>query len=165
MYHFVSGYTAKMAGVVAGENTVSSTFSACFGEAFLVRHPYVYAEMLEKKIQKHKTNVWLLNTGWINGKYGVGQRISIKHTRAIIDAIHSGELDKAEYTETDVFKLKIPKGVSGVPSEILDPSKSWKDQADFNTSLRNLGSQFVKNFEKYKTAKSERLIVGGPQLK
>jgi len=164
MYHFISGYTANMAGVMAGENTTSATFSACFGEAFLVRHPTFYAEMLEEKVKQHNTNVWLLNTGWINGKFGVGSRIPIKYTRAIIDAIHSGELEKAEFKETDVFKLRIPTAVTGVPSEILDPSQSWRDKEDFRTSLQKLATDFINNFGKYKNEKSDRLLAGGPQI-
>ena len=165
MYHFISGYTANMAGVLAGDELITPTFSACFGEAFLPRHPTLYAEMLEQKVKKYDANVWLLNTGWINGKYGAGgKRISIKHTRAIIDAIHSGELEKAEYTETDIFKLKIPKAVSGVPTEILDPAKSWTNKADFDHNLVALAKSFKKNFEKYKNEKSDRLLAGGPQL-
>jgi len=165
MYHFISGYTANMAGVLAGDELITPTFSACFGEAFLPRHPTLYAEMLEHKVKKYDANVWLLNTGWINGKYGAGgKRISIKHTRAIIDAIHSGELEKAEYTETDIFKLKIPKAVSGIPTEILDPAKSWTNKADFDHNLVALAKSFKKNFEKYKNEKSDRLLAGGPQL-
>lgn len=164
MYHFISGYTANMAGVVVGNNNITSTFSACFGEAFLVRHPLVYAEMLEEKLTTHETKVWLLNTGWINGKYGVGSRIPIKHTRRIIDAIHSGELDKVEYHQTEVFKLMVPNGVTGVPTEILDPSNSWNNKDEFKECLAKLAKDFQANFEKYRNEKSERLLVGGPQL-
>lgn len=164
MYHFISGYTANMAGISVGSDEISATFSACFGEAFLPRHPTLYAELLEKKIKQHGTNVWLVNTGWINGDLKEGSRISIKHTRAIIDAIHSGELSNAQFTQTEVFNLMIPTQVSGVPSEILNPSKSWNDKAKYNARLRSLASQFVKNFAKYKNEKSDRLMAGGPQI-
>lgn len=109
IYHFLSGYTATMAGVLSGNENTTATFSSCFGEIFLSRHPWTYAELLSKKIAKHKPNVWLVNTGWINGKFGVGQRIPMKFSRAIIDAINSGELEKAEFENYPIFNFKIPK--------------------------------------------------------
>ncbi len=105
MYHFISGYTAKVAGTEMGVKEPTATFSACFGEAFLPLHPGLYAQMLSEKIKKHNSNVWLINTGWSGGKYGVGERMSLKNTRAIIDSIHSGELEKAEYENFEIFNL------------------------------------------------------------
>lgn len=125
MYHFISGYTAKVAGTEMGVKEPQATFSACFGEAFLPLHPTVYAEMLAKKMREHSAHAWLVNTGWAKGKYGVGSRMPLKHTRAIIDAIHSGELEQAEYQKFDVFDLNVPKSCSNVPGDILMPRNSW----------------------------------------
>lgn len=127
--------------------------------------------MLEKKIQQAGCNIWLVNTGWIKGKFEengqvhfIHQRIPLKYTRAILDAIHNGELSKAEYTESDLFKLKIPKGVTGVPSEILDPSQTWVDKTAFKTSITSLAEAFIKNSEKFKSENSKKFIPAGPQL-
>jgi phosphoenolpyruvate carboxykinase (ATP) len=126
MYHFISGYTAKVAGTEMGVKEPSATFSACFGEAFLPLHPTVYARMLAQKLQKHNTTVWLINTGWSGGKYGVGKRMSLEHTRAIIAAIHNGELNNtSDYADYPIFNFKIPKSVTGVPDNILNPSNTW----------------------------------------
>lgn len=110
MYHFIAGYTSKVAGTEINmrSNEPMMTFSACYGEPFLVRHPSVYAEMLADKIEKHNVKVWMLNTGWVNGRFGIGHRIKLQHTRAIIDAIHSGELENAQFTSTPIFDLSIP---------------------------------------------------------
>ena len=163
VYHFLSGYTATMAGVLSGNETTTATFSACFGEIFLTRHPTVYSELLAKKIAKHKPNIYLVNTGWINGKFGVGQRIPMKYTRSIIDAINNGELEKAEFVDFPIFNFKIPRGVTGVPSEILDPAKSWKDKAGYKTSIEELAERFTKNFEKYAGKVSKEIQAAGPK--
>ena len=163
VYHFLSGYTATMAGVLSGNESTTATFSACFGEIFLTRHPTVYAGLLAEKLAKHKPNVYLVNTGWINGKFGVGQRIPMKFTRAIIDAINNGEIEKAELTDFPVFNLKIPKGVTGVPSEILDPSKSWKDKTGYKASIEELADKFNKNFEKYAGKVTKEVIAAAPK--
>ena len=166
LYFFQSGFTSYKPLNNGRQMNLNPSFSACFSEAFLPRHPTLYTELLAKKIQKNPhCNVWLVNTGWINGKHEEGQRIPLKLTRAIIDAIHSGELDKVEYTESDVFKLKIPKAVHGVPSEILDPSKTAKDKDAFKASITTLAEAFIKNFEKYKDETSKKLVAAGPQLK
>lgn len=165
VYHFLSGYTATMAGVLAGNETTTATFSACFGEIFLTRHPTVYAELLMAKIKKHRPSVWLVNTGWINGKFGVGQRIPMKYTRAIIEAINNGELDKAEYYNYPVFNLAIPRGVTGVPTEILDPQNSWKDKEGLKASILELADKFTKNFEpKYASRVAPEVLAAGPRL-
>jgi len=116
MYHYISGYTSKMAGTEVGITEPTPTFSSCFGEAFLPLHPMKYAHLLGEKLKKHNTKVWLINTGWTGGKYGVGNRMSLKDTRKIIDSIHSGELDKAEFEDFPIFHFKVPKAISGVPT-------------------------------------------------
>lgn len=131
MYHFISGYTAKVAGTEMGITEPVPSFSACFGEAFLPLHPFKYAKMLAEKVEKHQANVWLMNTGWTGGKYGVGKRMSLKSTRALIDAIHSGELEKAEYQNMPGFNLAVPKSATGVDSNILFPINTWADKNAF----------------------------------
>ncbi|EFJ47556.1 phosphoenolpyruvate carboxykinase [Volvox carteri f. nagariensis] len=170
MYHFISGYTAKVAGTEVGVTEPQATFSACFGSAFLMLHPYKYATMLAEKMAKHGTTAWLLNTGWTGGKYGVGKRMSLKHTRAIIDAIHSGELDQAEFVTTPIFGLQVPTSISGVPSEVLCPENVWGDKNEFATTLNKLGHMFVKNFEHFHDGDAfvgadmaARILTGGPK--
>ncbi|KXZ50333.1 hypothetical protein GPECTOR_17g974 [Gonium pectorale] len=169
MYHFISGYTAKVAGTEVGVTEPQATFSACFGSAFLMMHPYRYATMLADKMAKHGTTAWLVNTGWTGGKHGVGRRMSLKHTRAIIDAIHSGELDTAELAATPIFGLQVPKAISGVPSEILSPENVWPDKDAFAATLNKLGHMFVKNFDNFSDGHSfvgadmaARILTGGP---
>ena len=125
------------------------SFSACFGEAFLPLHPFKYAKMLAELVEKHKANVWLMNTGWSGGKYGVGKRMSLKNTRAIIDSIHSGDLEKAEYHTMPGFNLRVPKAVAGVDSNILLPINTWADKAAYKDQEKKLAAQFIKNMEKY----------------
>lgn len=128
MYHFITGYTAKVAGTEMGIIDPVVTFSSCFGEAFLPLHPTVYATMLAEKMKKHNSSCWLINTGWSGGKYGVGKRMSLKLTRNIIDQIHSGELEKAQYTNFPVFNVKIPTTCPGVDPVILNPRNTWTDK-------------------------------------
>jgi phosphoenolpyruvate carboxykinase (ATP) len=128
MYHFISGYTAKVAGTEVGVKDPEATFSACFGAAFLAMHPNVYAELLGKKMQRYGATAWLINTGWTGGKFGVGKRMSLKHTRAIIDAIHDGTLNKVQYKPMPVFGVQLPTSCPNVPSEILDPKNTWSDK-------------------------------------
>ncbi|GAX79920.1 hypothetical protein CEUSTIGMA_g7360.t1 [Chlamydomonas eustigma] len=172
MYWFVSGYTAKIAGTEHGVTEPEATFSACFGAAFLAWHPMKYAAMLSEKMQKHGTTAWLINTGWTGGQYGVGNRISLIHTRAIVDAIHSGELLQAECERTLVFGLDVPLQCSGVPSSVLRPEMSWKNREEFDAKLHNLGTMFHKNFDKFMDGSKyvgeeavQRMIKGGPQLR
>ncbi|GLC41483.1 hypothetical protein PLESTB_001006800 [Pleodorina starrii] len=169
MYHFISGYTAKVAGTEVGVKEPSATFSACFGSAFLMLHPYKYATMLAEKMEAHGTHAWLVNTGWTGGKYGVGKRMSLKHTRAIIDAIHSGELEKAEYVSTPIFGLQVPVAISGVPTDILSPENVWSNKDAFAATLNKLGHMFVNNFECFSDGDSfvggemaARILTGGP---
>ncbi len=162
IYHFLSGYTATMAGVLSGNENTTATFSSCFGEIFLTRHPTVYADLLRAKIEKHRPNVWLVNTGWINGRFGVGQRIPMRFSRAIIDAINNGELENAQMDNYPIFNFKIPRTVTGVPSEILDPSNSWKDKAGFKATIEELAEKFAKNFDKYGPRVSKEVAAAGP---
>lgn len=163
-YHYISGYTAKVAGTEVGIVDPQTTFSACFGEAFLPLHPAKYATLLAQKIEEHGSNVWLINTGWVGGKYGVGSRISLKNTRAIIDAIHDGSLAKEEYENFPTFDLALPKNVNNCDPSILNPRNAWKDKADYDQSLKKLAGLFVKNFENYKKDSSAAIINAGPKL-
>eukprot|EP01027_Heterolobosea_sp_BB2_P026996 GEZU01042148.1.p1 GENE.GEZU01042148.1~~GEZU01042148.1.p1 ORF type:complete len:587 (+),score=241.51 GEZU01042148.1:203-1963(+) len=162
MYHFISGYTAKVAGTEVGVTEPTATFSACFGEPFIVWHPTKYAELLAEKLKKHKANAWLVNTGWTGGAYGVGKRMSIKHTRAIIDAIHSGELEKAPTTVMPIFGLHVPTQCSGVPQETLTPWTAWSDKKKYDETLNKLAALFIQNFQTYKDKASPEVIRGGP---
>jgi phosphoenolpyruvate carboxykinase (ATP) len=145
MYHFISGYTAKVAGTEMGVTEPEATFSSCFGAAFLVWHPTKYAELLADKMRKHGSKAWLVNTGWSGGAYGEGSRMSLRHTRAIIDAIHAGELERAA-TEVDPnFGLSIPTSCPGVPSDILKPKNTWKDKAAFDATAAKLAKLFDDN--------------------
>merc|ERR1712129_677414 len=163
MYHFISGYTAKVAGTEMGVTEPQATFSACFGAPFLVWHPAKYAELLAANMAKHNVNVWLVNTGWSGGAYGVGARMSLKNTRAIIDAIHSGDLAKAEYENQPIFNLRVPKTCPGVDSNILMPNKTWSDQAEFGKSAQKLSSLFKQNFKNYESGCSDDIVAASPQ--
>ena len=149
MYHFINGYTAKVAGTEDGVNKPKATFSACYGEAFVVWHPMKYATLLSEKMEKHHVNCYLVNTGWVGGKYGVGKRCDINITKKIVDEIHNGNLSKVEYEKLPVFNLMIPKKVDGVPMKILNPRNSWIDKEDYDESLNNLARLFIENSEKY----------------
>lgn len=142
-----------------------ATFSACFGEAFLPKHPYLYAKMLAKKVKQYDANVWLVNTGWSGGKYGVGSRMKLKVTRKILDHIHSGELERAEYDRVPGFGLMVPRHLDGIDSEILNPINTWSDKNAFNETSRKLASKFVENFKKYEDGTPRDVIEeGGPNL-
>ena len=163
MYQFISGYTAKVAGTEAGVTEPKPTFSACFGAPFLPLHPGRYAEMLGKKMQQHNVNVWLVNTGWTGGPYGVGQRMKLSYTRSMITAALEGRLDDVE-TETDpIFGVAIPKQVPGVPAEVLTPRNTWADKNAYDEKARFLAGLFAKNFEKYASGVSEEVQAAGPQ--
>jgi len=165
MYHFISGYTAKVAGTEMGITDPVATFSACFGEAFLSLHPYTYAKMLAEMVEKHDAHVWLMNTGWSGGKYGVGKRMSLKISRTILDHIHDGQLEKVEYETMPGFNLQVPKTCSDLDPAILMPINTWKDKAAYNEQAKKLASQFVKNFEKYHDGTPKEVIEkGGPSL-
>jgi len=164
MFHFISGYTSKMAGTEDGVTEPEATFSACFGQPFLALHPMRYARMLADKIEQHNANAWLLNTGWVGAGYTQGgKRCPLKYTRAILDAIHSGELAKVEFETYDVFNLQVPKSCPGVPSELLNPKTAWEAGADkFTDEVTKLGKLFKENFKKYESEATEEAINAGP---
>jgi len=164
MFHFLSGYTAKVAGTEVGVVEPKETFSACFGEAFLVHHPSKYCELLKEKIAEHNADVWLINTGWVKGPYGVGERISLKHTRAIIDAIHDGVLKNVNYTMLPIFNLSIPSEVPNVPMEVLMPHKGWSSGDAYMDMLKTLAGKFNDNFAKYADECSDDIRSGGPTI-
>ena len=163
MYHFISGYTAKVAGTEMGVTEPEATFSACFGAAFMVWHPSKYAELLAENLDKHGATAWLVNTGWTGGPYGVGKRMSLKHTRAIIDAIHDGSLADVEYITDPIFGLAVPTSCPDVPSEVLVPKNTWTDKAAYDKQAAKLAQLFINNFEKYKDGSSEAIINAGPK--
>ena len=165
MYYFLSGYTAKVAGTERGITEPVATFSSCFGEAFLPLNPTVYAELLGRKIDQHKVNVYLVNTGWTGGAYGTGSRMSIKNTRACINAILDGSINESEFEILPVFNLKIPKTLKGVDTEVLNPRNTWKDKESYDETKRKLASMYIKNFKKYLTLESEfDFTAAGPSL-
>jgi phosphoenolpyruvate carboxykinase (ATP) len=149
MYHFISGYTAKVAGTEAGVTEPQATFSTCFGAPFMPLAPKVYAEMLGRRLREHHAQCWLVNTGWQGGRYGVGKRMSLPYTRAMVDAIVDGSLAGVEYEIEPAFGLSIPKSCPGVPSELLAPRNSWKDKAAYDAAAADLSARFAKNFEKF----------------
>merc|ERR1712032_1644467 len=170
MYHFISGYTAKVAGTEEGVTEPEATFSACFGAPFLVWHPYVYAEMLAAKLDKHGAPAYLVNTGWVGGPYGVGSRCSLKYTRQLIDAIHDGTLTKlpdAEWEKMPVFGLMMPKNaIKDVPKEVLRPAEAWAKNGQsidqFNSAANKLAGLFQKNFTAYADRCTKSVVEAGP---
>lgn len=162
-YYFISGYTAKVAGTEVGVKEPQATFSACFGEAFLVWHPTKYADLLAENMAKYNSNVWLVNTGWSGGAYGVGKRLSIKVTRSIVDAIHDGSLEKAEFQTDDIFGLSVPTSCPNVPSEVLLPENSWADKGAYKKTAQNLARLFHENFKKFEDLASEEIRNAGPK--
>jgi phosphoenolpyruvate carboxykinase (ATP) len=164
MYHFISGYTAKVAGTEVGVTEPTPNFSACFGAPFMVWHPTKYAELLAAKLAKHGAQTWLVNTGWSGGAYGTGARMKLKFTRAIIDAIHSGELAKAKTVEDPIFGLQIPTECSGVPSEILQPRNTWADKEGYDRTAKKLAGMFQENFKKYADQASPAILGAGPRV-
>jgi phosphoenolpyruvate carboxykinase (ATP) len=164
MYHYISGYTAKVAGTEVGVKDPEPTFSPCFGGPFLVWHPTKYAEMLAERLKKHDAQTWLVNTGWSGGAYGVGSRIKLKYTRAIIDAIHSGALASAPTQIDPVFGLAVPTECPEVPSEMLQPRNTWADKAAYDEKAKKVASLFRENFKKYEAQASAEVRAGGPKL-
>ena len=164
MYHFISGYTAKVAGTEMGVTEPTTTFSACFGKAFLPLHPTKYAELLGERMKKNKVNVWLVNTGWSGGSYGVGSRMKLSFTRAMITAALNGELEKVDYDKMPVFGLSIPKSCPGVPNEILNPKNTWADKSEYDAKTNTLAASFVKNFAQYAEYANEEILNASPKL-
>jgi phosphoenolpyruvate carboxykinase (ATP) len=164
MYHFMSGYTARVAGTEVGVTEPQATFSPCFGGPFLVWHPSKYAELLAEKMKQHNTNVWLVNTGWSGGPHGVGHRIRLRYTRALIDAVHSGELTDAPTTVDPVFGLHMVAEAPHVPREILIPRDTWADQNAYDATAQRLAKLFRKNFEQYQQVTEPVLQEAGPMI-
>ncbi|WP_017304673.1 phosphoenolpyruvate carboxykinase (ATP) [Spirulina subsalsa] len=161
MYHFMSGYTSKLAGTERGITEPEATFSACFGKPFLPLSATVYAEMLGERLDRHGTKVYLVNTGWSGGPYGVGQRFAIKHTRAMVSAALKGQLDDVKFKPHPIFKVLIPESVPGVPAEVLDPKSTWNNPAAYDQQAKDLARRFVQNFKRFETAREE-VIAAGP---
>ncbi len=163
-YHFISGYTAKVAGTEMGVTEPQATFSACFGAAFMMWHPNKYAELLAKKMIQHDCKAWLVNTGWTGGAYGIGSRMSLKNTRAIIDAIHEGTLNQVRYVKDKHFGFEIPTTCPGVPDEILIPENTWPNSEGFNTLKEKLVTLFINNFKKFENKVNPEILAAGPKL-
>ena len=164
-YHFLSGYTAKVAGTERGMgDEPEATFSTCFGAPFMALKPSIYAELLEEKITKNNAECWLVNTGWIGGAYGVGERISIKHTRALLNAALEGKLDDVPMRIDPVFGFEVPTVCEGVPSEILDPRESWADKKAYDKKAKELALSFVENFKEFDAAQIQEVLDAGPKV-
>jgi phosphoenolpyruvate carboxykinase (ATP) len=164
MYQFISGYTAKVAGTEAGVTEPKPTFSACFGAPFLPLHPACYAEMLGRKMEECKVNVWLINTGWTGGPYGLGTRMKLSYTRAMITAALNGELDNVETINDAIFDVAIPKEVPGVPTGVLQPRNTWADKAAYDEKAKFLAGLFIENFKKYAAGISEEILAAAPKV-
>lgn len=163
MYQFISGYTAKVAGTEAGVTEPKPTFSACFGAPFLPLHPGKYAEMLGKKMQENKVNVWMINTGWTGGPYGTGHRMKLKYTRAMITAALEGKLNDMEFAIDPVFGVAIPQACPDVPAEILNPRNTWADKNAYDEKAKYLAGLFVKNFAKYADGVTAEILAAAPK--
>ena len=149
MYHFINGYTAKVAGTEKGVTEPSPTFSPCYGGPFMPLHPRRYAELLGQKMERYGVNAWFVNTGWTGGPYGIGERMAINHTRAIVNAVLDGQLDEVATTTDPIFGLDIPVRCPGVPEAVLEPRNTWNDKEAYDTQARKLAQQFADNFAKY----------------
>ncbi len=161
-YHFISGYTAKVAGTEAGIDEPVPSFSACFGAPFMPLHPTRYAEMLSKKIKEEQVHVWLINTGWTGGAYGTGNRMKLHFTRAMISAALEGKLEDVEFTKHEIFGLNMPVSCEGVPAEVLNPRNTWKDKEAYDKKANELATSFKSNFKKYEDNANPEIISGGP---
>jgi len=164
IYHFISGYTSKIAGTEIGLGIEPEiTFSTCFGGPFMVHHPYAYAELLKRKVLKHGANVWLVNTGWTGGPFGVGKRISIHHTRALLNAALNGKLTRVEYKKDPVFGFEVPTTCEGVPSAILDPAGTWPSRDEYFKKYDGLAARFIDNFKLMMAECPEHILEAGPK--
>ena len=165
MYLFMSGYTAKVAGTEMGVTEPQTTFSACFGAVFLPLHPTKYAEMLGKKMDENPDiNVWLINTGWTGGSYGVGSRMKLAYTRTMITAALNGQLDGVKFTKHPIFGVEVPGAVPGIPTEILDPRNTWADKEGYDKTAASLAEKFVANFKKYADFANDEILAGAPKV-
>lgn len=161
-YHFISGYTAKVAGTEMGITEPEATFSANFGAAFMMWHPNKYAEMLAVKMKKHNVQAWLVNTGWTGGAYGIGHRMKLKYTRAMVDAIHHGDFDYVKWVHDDHFGFEIPTTCPDVPSEVMLPRHTWKDKAAYDMTKQKLIMLFKENFKKFEAKVHPKIVAAGP---
>lgn len=164
MYQFISGYTAKVAGTEAGVTEPKATFSACFGAPFLPLHPGKYASMLGERMRKHEVNVWMINTGWTGGAYGIGSRMKLSYTRAMISAALNGSLDQVEYAVDPVFGFAVPTTCPGVPATLLNPRNTWEINSEYDKAASNLAKLFVVNFEKYAAGVTEEVTAAAPKI-
>lgn len=165
MYHFLSGYTAKVAGTERGIKEPVATFSTCFGAAFMTLHPTRYADLLQKKLEKHGSHAWLVNSGWSGGPYGIGKRMSIQTTRTCIDAILDGTIHDVAFHKDPVFGFEVPAHLPGLPDEsVLDPKSTWPDKAAYDAQAEKLAKMFIDNFKKYEGKGSQDYTKFGPQV-
>ncbi len=165
LYQFISGYTSKIAGTEVGlREEPEITFSACFGGPFMVHHPYRYAELLKRKIERYGAKCWLVNTGWVGGPYGIGKRISIRYTRALLNAALNGKLDDVKYTKDPIFGFDVPKECPNVPAEVLSPSSSWGDKKEYDRRYRDLAMRFKENFAKFTDSTPPEVAEAGPKV-
>jgi phosphoenolpyruvate carboxykinase (ATP) len=165
LYQFISGYTSKVGGTEVGlRDEPEMTFSACFGGPFMVHHPYKYAELLKNKIERYGVKCWLVNTGWVGGPYGTGKRISIRYTRALLNAALNGKLNDVKYKTDPVFGFEVPTECPDVPSEVLDPSSSWGDKKEYNRRYKDLAMRFKQNFAKFEDQTPREVIEAGPKI-
>lgn len=165
LYQFISGYTSKIAGTEVGLGKEPEiTFSACFGGPFMVHHPYKYAELLKRKIERYDVTCWLVNTGWVGGPYGVGKRISIKYTRALLNAALEGKLNNVEYKKDPIFGFEVPMICPNVPDEVLDPSSSWHDRKEYDRRYKDLAMRFIQNFGKFTDGTPREVVEAGPKV-
>jgi phosphoenolpyruvate carboxykinase (ATP) len=165
LYQFISGYTSKIAGTEVGLGKEPEiTFSACFGGPFMVHHPYKYAELLKHKLERYGAVCWLVNTGWVGGPYGVGKRISIRHTRALLNAALGGKLDKVKFSRDPIFGFEVPTKCPAVPDEVLDPSSSWPDRKEYDKRYKDLAMRFAQNFAKFSDGTPQEVIDAGPKM-
>ncbi|MFN2196686.1 MAG: phosphoenolpyruvate carboxykinase (ATP) [Anaerolineales bacterium] len=165
MYHFISGYTSKVGGTEVGLGEEPEiTFSACFGAPFMVHHPIVYADLLKRKMLRYDAACWLVNTGWVGGPYGIGKRISIKYTRALLNAALDGSLDDVEYYTDPIFGFQVPKSCPGVPDNVLYPATAWPSQEKYDQRYLQLASRFINNFRKYSDSCPPEVVLAGPNI-
>ncbi|MBC5802589.1 MAG: phosphoenolpyruvate carboxykinase (ATP), partial [Candidatus Eremiobacteraeota bacterium] len=164
MFHFLSGYTAKVAGTEKGVTEPQTTFSHCFGAPFMVHQPTEYAKMLGARIARHEVDCWLVNTGWSGGPYGVGRRIKLPYTRAMVNAALSGALDDARLTADPIFKISVPDRVPGVPSEVLNARDTWTSGEAYDAKARQLAQKFAENFEKFAASASPEVKAAAPTV-
>ena len=165
LYHFISGYTAKVGGTEIGVGEEPEiTFSACFGGPFMVHHPVHYADLLKLKVLRYGVNCWLLNTGWVGGPYGIGKRISIQYTRAMLNAALEGKLESVEYSTDPIFGFQVPKSCPDVPDKVMDPASSWPSNEAYMKRYRDLASRFIDNFKKYEDESPPEVVLAGPKL-